>query len=139
MSTPRDAALDATRGWAASWHVHWTQLGRGLPNGVLQLLQQEIKDDGETGGLPLGNILERNLTPIEVVNHGVHGHTALLRAGWRHGQARVTGHRGTADGRRAVTAAEGAYPTQLGRGRVGALGHVLQRGTQMEDGCGPDL
>src|SRR4030095_11194543 len=46
---------------------------------------------------------------------------------------------GTADGHRAVTAAEGAYPTQLGRGRVGALGHVLQRGTQMEDGCGPDL
>jgi hypothetical protein len=57
------------------------QLGLSLPNGVLQRLQQELQDDGETGGLPLSNILERHLTPIEVVNHRVHGHTALLRAG----------------------------------------------------------
>ena len=54
------------------------QLGLDLPDGVLQPLQQELKDGGETVGLHLGNILEGDLASIEVVNYVHHGHTSLL-------------------------------------------------------------
>jgi hypothetical protein len=54
------------------------QLGVDLPDGVLQPLQQELKNDGETVGRHLGNILEGDLAAIEVVNYVHHGHRALL-------------------------------------------------------------
>src|SRR5262249_20808054 len=57
------------------------QLGVSLSNGVLQLLQQELQEDGETLGLPLSQILQGDLAAIEGINHGDGGHTALLRAG----------------------------------------------------------
>jgi hypothetical protein len=54
------------------------QLGVDLPDGVLQPLQQEFQDGGETVGRHLGNILKGDLAAIEVVNHVYHGHTSLL-------------------------------------------------------------
>jgi len=49
-----------------------------LPDGVIQPLQQDLQDDGETVGLPLGNQLEGDLASIEVVNHWHHGHKPLF-------------------------------------------------------------
>jgi len=54
------------------------QLGVDLPDGVIQPLQQDLQDDGETVGLPLGNPLEGDLASIEVVNHWHHGHKPLF-------------------------------------------------------------
>jgi hypothetical protein len=54
------------------------QLSLDLPDGVLQPLQQELKDSGETVALHVGNILEGDLAAIEVVNHVHHDHRALL-------------------------------------------------------------
>ena len=59
-----------------------------LPDGSIQLLQQDLQDGGETVGLPLGNILERDLALIEGVNHRHRGHTLLL-AGCRLGTGPV--------------------------------------------------
>jgi hypothetical protein len=42
-------------------------LGVGLPDGIFELLQQQLEEDGETLRLPLGNILEGDLAAIEVV------------------------------------------------------------------------
>jgi hypothetical protein len=68
-------------------------LGVSLPNSVLQPLYQQLKDDGETVGLSLSQILEGDLAAIEGIDHWMRGHTALLsEAGWRHGQAWVSGH-----------------------------------------------
>jgi hypothetical protein len=50
----------------------------GLPDGVLQPLHQQLQDDGETGRLSFGQILEGDLAAIEVINHGNRGHTAFL-------------------------------------------------------------
>src|SRR5215510_6140306 len=47
--------------------------------------------------------------------------------------------RWTASSRRLATAAQGAYPTPLDRGRVGILGHVLQHGPEMEHSFGMEL
>jgi len=54
------------------------QLGMGLPDGIIQPLQQDLQDGGETVGLHLGNILEGDLALIEGVNHGHRGHKLLL-------------------------------------------------------------
>jgi hypothetical protein len=40
-----------------------------LPDGIIEPLQQNLKDDVETVGLPLGNILEGDLASLEVVNY----------------------------------------------------------------------
>jgi hypothetical protein len=49
-----------------------------LPDGVLQPLHQQFKDDRETIRLSLGNILEGDLASIEVIDHGNRSHTAFL-------------------------------------------------------------
>jgi hypothetical protein len=49
-----------------------------LPDGVLQPLHQQFKDDRETLRLSLGNILEGDLAAIEVIDHGNRRHTAVL-------------------------------------------------------------
>jgi hypothetical protein len=53
-------------------------LGVSLPNSVLQPLYQQLKDDGETVGLSLSQILEGDLAAIEVIDHGNRRHTAFL-------------------------------------------------------------
>ena len=40
-----------------------------LPDGVIEPLQQDLQDSGETVGLHLGNPLEGDLASIEVLNH----------------------------------------------------------------------
>jgi hypothetical protein len=54
------------------------QLGVDLPDGVIQPLQQDLQDSGETVRLHLGNPLQGDLASIEVLNHWPHGHTLLL-------------------------------------------------------------
>jgi len=45
------------------------QVGIGLPDGILEPLQQEFQDGRETVGMHLGNVLKGDLTAIEVCNH----------------------------------------------------------------------
>jgi len=50
-----------------------------LPDCVIQALEQEIEQCGQTIGLHLGDDLERCLTPIKFVNQFPRGHIPLLR------------------------------------------------------------
>jgi hypothetical protein len=65
---PRRRAGRLTRRAGVRTHA-LAELGVDLPDGVIEPLQQDLQDDVETVGLPLGNILEGDLASLEVVNH----------------------------------------------------------------------
>jgi len=73
--TPRRSLGHLPRRAVARAHT-LAELGVHLPNGIIQPLHQELKNDGETIGLPLSNILEGDLASLEVVNHLDRGHKA---------------------------------------------------------------
>jgi hypothetical protein len=66
--TPRRRTRRLTRRAGARTHA-LAELSVDLPDGVIEPLQQDLQDDVETVGLPLGNILEGDLASLEVVNH----------------------------------------------------------------------
>ena len=134
VSTPRRSA-GATRGWAAPAHVHWRSWASACPMASSSCSSSSSRTTVRLADCPSAiywsAILQRSRSSI--TGSWPYGSPSCRRAG---AMARpgVQDTGWTADGRREATTAEGAPRARLGRGRVGVVGQVLQRGTQMEHG-----
>jgi len=54
------------------------QLRLDLPDRLIEVVDQEIKECGQTTGLHLGDDLECHLTPVKFINNFHAGHMSLL-------------------------------------------------------------
>ena len=140
VRTSRGAGPRTTRGWVVSAHVHWRNWAWACPMASSSCSSRSSRTMSRLLDCISATYWRATLQRSRASITGMVA-IRLSFGRWAGVMARpgLQDTRWTASSRRLATAAQGAYPTPLDRGRVGILGHVLQHGPEMEHSFGMEL